>query len=150
MTDITQLIAALQGRSLPGSALKIETYENAIADRAWLAPDAAATVTDEGVAHPLWFVVASLRGMGISVTELCELAQKGEEDTLLLGSIKVEHALPLRIGRTYRTAARIGDVYRRTARDGSAMDGIIVTVDIIGQETLTGTVTSTYLVKRAR
>lgn len=145
MTTIEQLRSQLQGKVLPGGVLNIEGYESRIADHALRAPD-----RDHTNAHPLWFVIASLRGMGISVDELCELAAKSASDTLMLGSIAVEHLAPLRVERTYRTTAQIEAVDRRTARDGSTIDTVSVRVCIADEhDHPSGSVTSNYLFKRA-
>ena len=61
---IEELKAALEGRQLPGGSIGIERHESLIADYAPRADDG-----DRELAHPIWFVIASLRGMGISVDD---------------------------------------------------------------------------------
>lgn len=145
MTMIDELRSALAGRELPGASFRLEHYESAIADHALLAPDC-----DRDVPHPLWFIVASLRGMGITVGELCDLALKTTNDTLLLGTVEVTQDRPLRPAADYLATARIGKVTRRTTRDGSILDSVVVVVRLYGDDGLqSGTVTSTYLFKRS-
>jgi hypothetical protein len=144
LPPLETLEAGLRGRRLPGAELTIERRESVIADEALRAPDAA---TD--VAHPIWFVIASLRGLGISMDELCDLAGKRDVDTLLYGGVEIVQAHPLLVGETYRTTAEVTGVGRKTTRDGSALDMVDVVVRVLDvAQTECGSVTSTYLFKR--
>lgn len=144
MITIDELRSALADRELPGASFRLEPYESAIADHALLAPD-----VEPDVPHPLWFIVASLRGMGISVDELCALASKTADDMLLFGGVEVTQDRPMRAGIDYRTTARFGDVSRQTSRDGSALDSVVVAVTLLDDDDhRSGTVSSTYLFKR--
>lgn len=147
--DITTMQAELRDMSLPGGEIVIEPYESALADTAL-----RAGFVTEGSAHPVWYVIASLRCMGVSVEELCRLAHHGEGDSLLLGNCRVEQFHDLRTGDTYAASARIGDVSSRTTRDGMRLDSVEVTVELRSTgETVPGgtmgSVVSTYLFKRA-
>jgi hypothetical protein len=133
----------LAGKQLPGANLTVEQYENTIATRAL-----RSEVDDGGVAHPIWFIIFSLRGMGVTVAGLCELAHAGPDDTLLYGEVAVEQELPLRVGGTYRIDAAVTDVGRSTMRDGSTLDKLTVRVELFGDGTRHGSVSSTYLFKR--
>ena len=134
----------LIGSSMPGAVLQVEPYESAITDYALLAPDAAADT-----AHPAWLVMGSLRSMGITVEELCALAGMGESDTLLIGTIDIEHRQPLVPGVRYHTRPVVESVDRRSARDGSIMDRAVVTVRVLDEgDGVRGVVRSTYLFKR--
>jgi hypothetical protein len=138
------LEADLRGRLIPSAELTIEPRESIIADEALLAPDDEATV-----AHPIWFVIASLRGLGISVEELCDLAGKREADTLLYGRVEIVQAHPLAVGETYRTMVEVAGVGRKTTRDGRTLDMVDVVVRVLDMAgTEHGSVTSTYLFKR--
>ncbi|CAB4846926.1 unannotated protein [freshwater metagenome] len=135
----------LAGRVLPGGSLRIAPYEVAIADDALESPH-----REGGRPHPIWLVIASLRGLGITVDELCELARKSPQDTLLIGDVEISHRAPLSSGTEYLTTARIGAVDRRETRDGGVLDTLVVIVDVLDDTRATmGQVTSTYLVKRA-
>jgi hypothetical protein len=144
LPDFETLEAGLLGRQLPGGELTIERRESVIADEALLAPDA-----ETAVAHPIWFVIASLRGLGISVDELCDLAGKRDVDTLLYGGVEIVQSHPLHVGETYRTTAEVTGVERKTTRDGSSLDMVDVVVRVLdGVEAECGSVASTYLLKR--
>jgi len=142
--SIDDLRAKLAGTALPGGELVLEEYESAIADAAFRAEDDAG-----GFAHPAWFIIASLRGMGISVDELCALAEQEPGDTLLFGNCEVEQFRPLTPGTRYRTYAEITDVGSRTTRDGSRLDHLTVSVTVSHPAADAGRVTSVYLFKRA-
>jgi hypothetical protein len=151
---------------LPGGTLRIDRHESMIADHALRAPDREGRAPDrEGrapdqaldpaldpdgdIAHPLWFVIASLRGMGITVDELGDLAARRPGDTLLLGSVTVTHDRPLLTGAVYQTKAEVGSVARHRTRAGRTLDSVLVTVRVEdGSGQRYGTVTSTYLFMR--
>ncbi|QLY28842.1 hypothetical protein [Nocardia huaxiensis] len=144
MTMTLDELRTLEGTQLPGDALVIEPHENAILEHAVRAPRA-----EPGIAHPMWFVVISLRCTGISVDELCELAGKSEDDTLLFGSCEIEQRAPLSVGARYRAQARIAATGSRTSRDGSRLDNLNVRLEIFdGSGACMGAVTSVYLFKR--
>jgi len=119
---IDELADRLSQRSLPGGRVTIEPHEAAIADVALRA------VVDPQTAHPVWFVIASLRGMGITVDELCVLAEQKDHDALLFGSCEIRQIAPLRVGATYTTTAAIEGVTSRTTRDGYRLDSLQVRV----------------------
>jgi hypothetical protein len=142
---VDELRSSLHGKLLPGGDLLIDEYEAAIAEGAWHGdppPD-----TDE--AHPMWFIVASLRCMGITVADLCDLAHQEPTDTLLFGTCTVVQDSPLLVGATYSASAVITDVSSRTAGDGSRLDSIEIAVSLRADSGVSvGSVTSEYLFKR--
>jgi hypothetical protein len=143
MTVELDALRALEGMSLPGGSLLLEPYESLIADRAFRAADSR----DEA-AHPAWFVVASLRCLGIDVDELCSLAHKEPEDTLLFGGCEVVQLSPLRPGTRYDVHAQIVEVGSRRTRDGARLDTVAVCASVLEPDGPAGRVTSTYLFKR--
>jgi hypothetical protein len=148
MTVTIDTLELLQGKVLPGSEIVIEPHEAFIAD------DALRSISGPPeIAHPIWFVMASLRCMGITVEDLCELAHQGPDDVLLIGNCRVEQHEPLTTGVPYRTTAEIGQVGTRTTRDGSRLDSVDIVVRLIKESdpnsTVVGEVVSTYLFKRS-
>jgi hypothetical protein len=142
--SLESLRESLVGRALPGGSIRIERHESAIADHAVRATDDAGAV-----AHPIWFVIASLRGMGITVEELCELCGQAEGDTLLFGGVEVEQRVALEVGAEYVTDASVVGVERKTTRSGNLIDSVSVVVRMRAGTELHGDVTSHYLFKRA-
>jgi len=149
-TLVEELDPNLAGRQLPGDLTTIARHQSAIADHALHAE----TDPDTGeYAHSIWFLIIALRGMGISVDELCALAEKRESDTLLFGTCGIDQIQPLVVGHTYRTTASIDSVNRRTSKDGSILDSLTVTVTLFdtgAPSEAVGAVTSVYLFKRGQ
>ncbi|MCK8613799.1 hypothetical protein [Gordonia sp. C13] len=133
LIPIEQLADTLDGRQLPGASLTLEEYESALADYAL-----EAEADDSGHAHPLWLLILALRGMGISVNELCDLAAKRPQDTLLFGTCELNQHRPLSIGRTFTVSAKVRPVSRKTSRAGGVLD--FVTIDTIVHADLDGKV----------
>jgi hypothetical protein len=143
---LAELSPDLAGRELPGDHTTISEVESRIADHALLRP-----TDDVSQAHSLWFLVIALRGMGISVDDLCELAAKRPHDTLLFGTCELEQRHPLEVGATYRSTATITDIGRRATRDGSILDSITVLVTLYDADDRNmGSVDSVYLFKRGQ
>ncbi len=149
MTVPIGTLELLQGRALPGGELVIEPHEAFIADDAL-----RATSGPREIAHPVWFVMASLRCMGITVEHLRELAHQGPDDVLLIGNCRVLQNEPLVSGLPYRATAEIGQVGSRRMRDGSRLDSVDVVVRLLKESDVEGTpvgeVVSTYLFKRGQ
>ncbi|MGB3324255.1 MAG: hypothetical protein WBB05_16765 [Mycolicibacterium fortuitum] len=144
--SVEELTQRLTGKVLPGGSIVVEAHESAIVDDALRAGDSA-----EDLAHPFWFIVTSLRCMGISVDELCALAAQEDGDVLLFGQCDVVQHRPMLVGGTYDAAASISAVGSTTTRDGSRLDSVDVTVHIQDEGAASvGTVTSRYLFKRRR
>ncbi|SDU79271.1 FAS1-like dehydratase domain-containing protein [Gordonia westfalica] len=121
LPDIAKLKQSLDGRELPGSTITIEPYQSVLADYAL-----EAGTDDSGDAHPLWGLVLSLRGMGITVDELCALAAQRPQDVLLFGNCEVVQHRPLRVGATIEVTATIEPVSRKETRHGGHLDFVTV------------------------
>ncbi|MFI8975233.1 hypothetical protein ACIGO9_20270 [Nocardia asteroides] len=144
MTMTVEELQKLDGTRFPGGELIIEPHEDAILQQAIRTSKA-----EPGIAHPMWFVVISVRCLGISVTELCDLAAKAEDDTLLFGRCEIEQNAPLGVGARYRAEAFIAGTDSRTTRDGSRLDSLDVRMEIFDESgEYAGAVTSVYLFKR--
>ncbi|MFE3188457.1 hypothetical protein ACFXHA_05575 [Nocardia sp. NPDC059240] len=144
MTVTIEELQKLEGTRFLGGALVIEPHENSILEHALRAPKA-----EPGIAHPMWFIVISLRCLGISVTELCAMAGKSQDDTLLFGNCEIEQHTPLSVGARYRAEAFVAATGSRTTRDGSRLDNVDVRLEIFDEAgAYSGAVTSVYLFKR--
>ncbi|MCE3551139.1 hypothetical protein LWC33_06680 [Pseudonocardia sp. RS11V-5] len=143
LIGLDDLRKALDGKTLPGDELTIEGYQSALADHALLAP-----AEDSDHAHPFWLIVLALRGMGITVDELCALAGQREQDTLLFGTCGIEQHSPPRVGHTFRTSATVGPVARKESRGGGFLDFVTVRVEIRDAGELVGVVNQGFIFKR--
>jgi hypothetical protein len=148
LIELDALRAQLDGRELPGDELTVEGYESALADHALLAPPAADD--PDGAAHPLWMLILAMRGMGVSVDELCALAGKREQDTLLFGNCTLSVTTPVLPGGRYRMSASAGPVNRKESRGGGLLDFVPVRVEIreAGSGAEIGTVVNDFIFKR--
>lgn len=134
LVDLDELRGRLGGRELPGAELTVSRHQAAIADHAFLAPDTVGS--GEGPLHPTWFLVLALRGMGITVDELCALAAQRDGDTLLFGSCRLaQHRSPV-AGQPLQTTARVGEVVRKQSRSGAVLD--FVPVDVQFRDAVSG------------
>ncbi|WP_181779988.1 hypothetical protein [Pseudonocardia pini] len=143
LITLDELTEALDGRTLPGAELTVEAYQSALADHALLAP-----AEDSDHAHPFWLIVLALRGMGITVDELCALAGQRSQDTLLYGTCGIEQLAPLHVGRTFRTTCTVGPVARKESRSGGFLDFVTVRVEVRDADELVGVVTEGFIYKR--
>ncbi|MEY1673157.1 hypothetical protein AB4Z55_03165 [Gordonia sp. ABKF26] len=133
LIDITTLKDSLDGRRLPGATLTIEPFQSVLADYALLADG-----DDTGDAHPLWGLVLALRGMGISVDELCTLAGQRPQDVLLFGNCEIIAHRPLRVGATIDVTAMIEPVSRKETRHGGFLDFVTVRTAFIDRADSSG------------
>ncbi|MGW5515113.1 hypothetical protein [Nocardia africana] len=146
LIDIATL-EGLDGTSLPGATITIEGFQSRLADYALLSAD-----DDSGDAHLLWELVLALRGMGITVDELCTLAGQRPKDVLLFGNCRVVQHRPLRVGGTFAVTATIGPVSRKQTKRGGILDFVTVRTTISEEndpaDRPAGEVVNGYIFKR--
>lgn len=143
LITVEALREALGGRDLPGAELTVEAFQSAIADHALLAQP-----EDTDHAHPFWLIVLALRGMGITVDELCALAGQREQDTLLFGTCGIEQLRPLHVGHAFTTTASVGPVARKESRGGGYLDFVTVRVEVSDAGERVGLVNQGFIIKR--
>jgi len=130
---------------MPGGNLTIESYESQILDYALCAADG-----DRILAHPMWFVVASVRCLGVTTAEFCQMAAMNDLDALLFGGVELHQIRPLLVGGDYSTKVDVTGVKRRRARDGATLDCIDIRVEVVDADGNSyGSVISNYLIKRS-
>lgn len=88
--------------------------------------------------------------MGISVDELCDLAAKRPQDTLLFGTCELNQHRPLRPGRTFTVSAQVRPVSRKVSRTGGVLDFVTVqtTVHDDSDNDAVGDIVTGYIFKR--
>ena len=118
--DIETLAASLRGRQLPGGRYRITPQECRAVD--------AMCAGTGAVTHPVFACVAALRGLGISIDELCRLC--GYELALgpMLGECQLELRRPLQAEVDYTTSVVIDDLERSTSRVLGVLDRLHFTV----------------------
>ncbi|MCW2983866.1 MAG: hypothetical protein JWR63_1436 [Conexibacter sp.] len=73
-------------------------------------------------AHPAWAYIATQRGIGIGVAELCALVDFDMADGPMLGSVRMEFAQPIELGRAYRVTGEVLGVDHKEGRRTGPFD----------------------------
>lgn len=107
-------LEALPGTTLPEGTFTITAEED---DR--VHDVVGGEPAGDGTAHPLWAYIATQRGIGVSVAELCRMADFDVADGPLLGNTEMEYEAPLRVGVEYRVAGEVLDIVRKSGRSGT-------------------------------
>ena len=73
--------------------------------------------------HPIWAYIATQRGIGVSIAELCALADFDVEDGPMLGSVEIDcYAQPLKADVPYRVTGEVVDLERKVGRKAGTFD----------------------------
>jgi len=80
------------------------------------------------VTHPVFACVAALRGLGITIDELCRLCDYELARGPMLGECQLELRRPLRTEIDYTTSVVIDDLVRSTSRALGVLDRLQFTV----------------------
>ena len=73
-------------------------------------------------AHLVWAYIATQRGIGISVADLCALADFAVEDGPMLGSVEMTYSRPLELGVEYRVTGEVIGIERKHGRKAGVFD----------------------------
>lgn len=105
----------LPGTTLPEGAFTITEEEQARLAEALGSPS-------DGSTHPVWAYIATQRGIGISVADLCALADYDVHDGPMLGSVEMTYARPIEVGVRYRVTGEVVDIVRKQGRKAGTFD----------------------------
>jgi hypothetical protein len=72
--------------------------------------------------HPIWAYIATQRGIGIGVAELCALADFDVDDGPMLGSVELRYAAPLELDVEYAVTGEIVGYERKHGRKAGSFD----------------------------
>ena len=125
--EFEQLRARLVGHRFPGGTFTVAGYERWLSHDAMLAP----TIPDP-LLHPVWILLGALRGMGMSIDELIELAGPGPHDGVVFGETTLEQLRPLARDETYRVHGEIVELRRRQGRRAGLMDLLTFRLELEG------------------
>jgi hypothetical protein len=107
--------------TLPGTLLPEGTFTiTAEADREL--GEALGSAPSAGAPHPVWAYIATQRGIGISVADLCALADFDVADGPMLGSVEMAYARPLELDVEYRVVGEVVDIERKHGRKAGTFD----------------------------
>ena len=120
--DIDSLSQRLTGHRLPGGHYEITADAATAVARltGWEAPEP----------HPVFASIASLRSLGVSIEQLCELCEFRLEDGPMLGEFAVNFHRELQQGVPYRTEAHIVSFDRRHSARVGVLDRLRFAVQI--------------------
>jgi hypothetical protein len=105
---------------LPGMELPAGSFTVTPEDQAQLAASLGRGAP-EG-AHPVWAYIATQRGIGISVADLCALADFDVDDGPMLGSVEMTYSRPLELGVEYRVTGEVVGIERKHGRKAGTFD----------------------------
>ena len=120
--DIDSLSQRLTGHRLPGGHYEITADAATVVARltGWEAPEP----------HPVFASIASLRSLGVSIEQLCELCEFRLEQGPMLGEFGVTFHSALVQGVPYRTEAHIVAFDRRHSSRLGVLDRLRFVVQI--------------------
>jgi hypothetical protein len=110
---VDELRRRLVGHRFPGGRFRVAEYER------WLSHDAMqAGELAPPALHPVWILLGALRGMGISIEDLIELADATPQDGVVFGETSVDQLRPLQQDVEYTVRGEIVDLRRKRGRRG--------------------------------
>lgn len=105
-------------RELPGTRLTPGIFAIARDEDQQVRRITQAAASSAETAHPLWAYIATQRGIGTSVAELCALGGFDVNDGPMLGSVELAYHAPLTFGETYSVEGEVLDIIRKEGRSG--------------------------------
>jgi acyl dehydratase len=104
---------------LPGTPLPEGNFTITEEDERRVLEVVGGAPSTDGAAHPLWAYIAPQRGIGISVADICRLADFDVNDGPMLGSSHLEYIGPLRLGIRYRVTGEVLGIERKQGSIGT-------------------------------
>jgi hypothetical protein len=133
----------LAGHRLPGGVYRITPDENAdFCASVGAAPDAG------GLAHPLFYYIATQCAMGLSVGELLALCHFDVSDGPMMTASDASFARPLRVGAEYRIEGEILSLVRKPSRTFGMADQLKFRLVLSDAEGEAASATSSWLLPR--
>jgi hypothetical protein len=105
---------------LPGTELPAGSFTITPEEQARLAEGLGRDAPDE--AHAVWAYIATQRGIGIGIADLCALADFDVEDGPMLGSVELTYEGPIEIGVEYRVTGEVVGIERKQGRKAGTFD----------------------------
>ncbi len=99
------------GHRLPGGDYRIEPQENAD-----FCASVGAKPDPSGLAHPLFYYIATQCSMGLSVADLLSLCDFDVNDGPMMTGSSARFIRPLRVGAQYRVDGEIVSLVRKPSR----------------------------------
>ena len=119
------LRSRLNGLALPGGTFHVAGHERWLSHEAMQSPAVEAPFL-----HPVWILLGGLRGMGLTLEALMDLARPGPGDTTLLGETEVEQHVPLRADVDYTVTGSVAGLTRKKGQRSGTLDIMTVRLEI--------------------
>lgn len=120
--DIEQLAARLRGYRLPGGEYRIGIAESQQVARL--------SGFDAPQPHPVFSSVVTLKALGVTIEQLCDLCEFRLEDGPMLGEFTTRFLLPLEQDVRYTTNATIESIDRTHSARAGVLDRLRFAVHI--------------------
>lgn len=108
-------------RDLPGTPLTAGSISIPASEAAMLT-EVLGTSTPEDELHPVYAYLATQRGIGMSVREVCALADFDVDDGPMLGGVEFGYEGPMRAETEYRVEGTILGISRKRGRTAGVFD----------------------------
>ncbi|WP_323039096.1 hypothetical protein [Gemmobacter sp.] len=108
---------AVAGHSLDGTEFTITA-----ADNHEVCISSGTTPAPDGAAHPIFALIATQRGMGLSVGDLLALCDFDVNDGPMMAGCDVDLVRPMRVGETYAVRGQIVSLERKASKRLGVMD----------------------------
>ncbi|MGP6177249.1 hypothetical protein ACTU6U_08110 [Microbacterium sp. A196] len=108
-------------RDLPGTELTAGSISIPASEAAMLT-EALGTETPADELHPVYAYLATQRGIGMSVREVCALADFDIDDGPMLGSVEFGYQAPMRADTDYGVEGTILGITRKQGRGAGVFD----------------------------
>jgi hypothetical protein len=136
-------LANLPGTPLPEGTFTITAEEDRQLGEALGSPPS------DGTPHPVWAYIATQRGIGISVADLCALAEFDVADGPMLGTVDMTYARPLELGVEYRVTGEVVGIERKHGRKAGTFDIMTYRERLIAPDgTEAASSTNTFILRR--
>jgi hypothetical protein len=133
---------------LPGTELPAGTFTITAEEDARVLEVVGGEPSPDGTAHPLWAYIAPQRGIGISVADICALADFDVNDGPMLGSSELELHAGINLGEPYTVTGRVLSIDRKQGSIGT-FDLMAFREDLLDAGgKLVAVSTSTYVLPR--
>jgi hypothetical protein len=133
---------------LPGTQLPEGTFTITDEDERRVLEVVGGEPTDGRAAHPLWAYIAPQRGIGISVADICKLADFDVNDGPMLGSSHLEYHGQIEVGVPYRVTGEVLGIERKQGSIGT-FDILEFREDLLAENgERVASSTSTYILPR--
>ncbi|MDR3069434.1 MAG: hypothetical protein LBU38_00275 [Propionibacteriaceae bacterium] len=140
--DFEALRARVVGYQLPGGTFEVAEYERFLSHDAILSPRLPA-----GVLHPTWVLLGALRGMGMTMEEVAEIAGAGKDDVVMFGQSSIDQVIGLKTAVPYVVAGKIASLTRKEGKRGGIMHSYEVELTIsTGDGQLCAVSSQTFLI----